>query len=72
MKQYSWENNQDVILLGLRNAGLFMKENAQHQQYLNSLEMIKMQKFGSLVLSKFEKCQESHLSDFYNVLLELK
>ena len=68
MKQYSWDGNQDVILLGLRNAGLYMKKNADHQTYLTQEESEKMKKFGVMITEKFEKCQESHLTDFYDIL----
>ena len=63
MGQFTWEENQEVILLGVRKAGQHMIDNARNQERLTEQEADKMIKIGETIIRKFENCQENHLKE---------
>ena len=63
MGQFTWEENQEVILLGVRKAGQHMIDNARNQERLTKQEADKMIKIGETIIRKFENCQENHLKE---------
>ena len=71
MGQFTWEENQEVILLGVRKAGQHMIDNARNQERLTEQEADKMIKIGETIIRKFENCQENHLKEQLNFLLDL-
>ena len=71
MGQFSWEENQEVILLGVRKAGQHLIDNARDQPRLTSQQANKLIKIGETIMRKFENCQEDHLEEQLNFLLDL-
>ena len=63
MGQFTWEENQEVILLGVRKAGQHMIDNVKNQERLTKQEADKMIKIGETIIRKFENCQENHLKE---------
>lgn len=71
MGQFSWDGNQEVILLGVRKAGQHLIDNVEHQQRLTKEQANKLIKIGETFISKYEICQENHLEDRLNFLINL-
>ena len=70
MDRYSWEDNQEVILLGVMKAGKHMINNADQQKRLTSQQSNKLQIIGKEIIRKFKNCQESHLEEPFNFLID--
>lgn len=69
--QFSWNENQDVILLGVRKAGQYLRDNAQHQKSLTKEQANKLMEIGETFISKYENCLENHLKNQLNFLVDL-
>ena len=69
--QFSWNENQDVILLGVRKAGQYLRDNAQHQKSLTKEQANKLMEIGETFIRKYENCLENHLKNQLNFLVDL-
>ena len=70
MDRYSWEENKEVILLGVMKAGRHLIDKADQQKRLTSQQSNKLQIIGNEIIRKFKNCQEIHLEEPLNFLID--
>ena len=70
MKVYTWEDNQDVVLLGVRKAGKILLQESENQKALQKNEKEEMKVAGENILQKFGNCQAKHLEEALTFLFD--
>ena len=71
MDEYTWENNQQVILMGIRRVGQHLINNSEKLKRLTSLKAKRLTKVGQEIIGNIKLCQESHLEEALNFLIDL-
>ena len=71
MTKYSWKENQEVILLGVREAGKHLIDKAGTLELITSQQSNQLENVGYQIIRKLENCQENHLKEALNFLIDL-